>query len=83
MWNTLAEISDSEFVLEGPDDILRKNNNIIKNEIWRKEVNFTANLPDAILFDILAKVAAKDHHENVRLVCKAWKEMISASHFIS
>ncbi|GMP51025.1 hypothetical protein CsSME_00017416 [Camellia sinensis var. sinensis] len=83
MWNALTEISDSEFTLEEVD-ILKKNKNIFKDNIPRKEVEqFFANLPEDIMFDILVKVPARDLHENVRLVCKAWKGMISTSNFIA
>ncbi|KAI8014755.1 F-box protein [Camellia lanceoleosa] len=83
MWNALTEISDSEFTLEEVD-ILKKNKNIFKDNIPRKEVEqFFANLPEDIIFEILVKVPARDLHENVRLVCKAWKGMISTSNFIA
>ncbi|KAH7867432.1 hypothetical protein Vadar_033304 [Vaccinium darrowii] len=82
MWNALAEITDSELVPE-EYDAMKKNKNKSAKNIIRKEVRNFPHLPEAIVFDILVKVAARHLREDVRLVCKAWKGMISTSYFIS
>lgn len=81
MWNALAEIGDSEFVPE-EFDVTEKTKDTSASNIKSKEVKYFPYLPEGIVFDILVKVAARHLHEDFRLVCKAWKGMISTSDFI-
>ncbi|KAG5550415.1 hypothetical protein RHGRI_015391 [Rhododendron griersonianum] len=82
MWNALAEIGDSEFVPE-EFDVTEKTKDTSASNIKSKEVKYFPYLPEGIIYDILVKVAARHLHEDFRLVCKAWKGMISTSDFIS
>ncbi|KAL3531730.1 hypothetical protein ACH5RR_005251 [Cinchona calisaya] len=89
MWEEIPEILD-DFMDEEVETLknikARYEKNIARKDVEKggeMERASLTDLPEGIIFDILVKVPPGDVYKNGRLVCRAWREIISRDDFVA
>ncbi|KAK1363979.1 hypothetical protein POM88_039540 [Heracleum sosnowskyi] len=80
------DMSDYEFEIDDLEYLIknRVNSNKKKDQVLPKLIDkvLLPNLPPEIIYGILVKFPLENLYQEFRLVCKAWKNIISGSNFV-